>query len=161
MDKTTREITARDIMVTDFGTIRPAASVREAARMIHEAKPRPSGHRTVSLVVTDDFDHLVGVITLFDILYRVRPPFLDYGPDSVGMWTGEVEAYIEQFKGLTVEQVMSAPVLTASPDDHLMVIIDRMVKKKSRRLPVVEDGKVIGVVYLSEVFHHLCKTWLR
>jgi len=36
-----------------------------------------------------------------------------------------------------------------------------MVKEKSRRLPVVENGKLIGIVYLAEVFGHLCKNWLN
>jgi CBS domain-containing protein len=56
---------------------------------------------------------------------------------------------------------MSTPVMTIGPDDHLMVIIDTMVKKKLRRLPVVENDKVLGVVYLYDVYHHLFKNWLK
>jgi signal-transduction protein with cAMP-binding, CBS, and nucleotidyltransferase domain len=41
------------------------------------------------------------------------------------------------------------------------VIVDRMVKDKCRRLPVVEDTRVIGIVYLSEVYCHLCREWLN
>jgi CBS domain-containing protein len=56
---------------------------------------------------------------------------------------------------------MSSPVLFVSPDDDLMVVIDRMVRKKHRRLPVVENSMVVGIVYLSEVYYYLCKNWLK
>jgi CBS domain-containing protein len=42
-----------------------------------------------------------------------------------------------------------------------MVVIDRMVRKKCRRLPVLERSRVVGIVYLSEVYYHLCKNLLK
>ena len=56
---------------------------------------------------------------------------------------------------------MSSPVITVRPRDDLMVVIDRMVKSKIRRLPVVEEEKILGIVYLSDVFYHVCKNWLN
>jgi CBS domain-containing protein len=50
---------------------------------------------------------------------------------------------------------MSPEVMGASPDEHLMTILDRMVKNKYRRLPVIENNKPIGIVYIADVFHHL------
>jgi len=81
--------------------------------------------------------------------------------DSVSFENQELESYIRRFKGLTVEQVMSSPVRYVGADDDLMMIIDRMVKEKCRRLPVVDNSAVIGVVYLPEVYGHLCKDWLK
>ena len=52
---------------------------------------------------------------------------------------------------------MSRGAVTASPDDHVMAIIDRMVKNKYRRLPVVENGRLMGIVYVADVFFHLFK----
>jgi CBS-domain-containing membrane protein len=86
---------------------------------------------------------------------------MNYEVESVTPWTGELEPHLEQFKDLKVEQIMSTPVLTVGPDDHLMVVIDKMVKNHCRRLPVVDGDHVLGIVYLSDVFYHLCKTWLH
>jgi CBS domain-containing protein len=36
-----------------------------------------------------------------------------------------------------------------------MVIADIMIKKHIRRLPVVDDQEVVGIVYISDLFHHL------
>ena len=48
----------------------------------------------------------------------------------------------------------------ARPDSHLMVIADIMIKKHIRRLPVVDDQEVVGIVYVSDVFHHLLEKFI-
>ena len=155
------ELIVEDIMSAEFDTVRPDASVEEAVRLIAETKARKTGYRAISVLVTDEVDQLIGVISIFDVLYHLRPPFLNYEVDSLPVWEGEMEVYIEQFKDLKVEQIMSTPVMTVSPEDPLMLAIDRMIKKKTRRLPVVKDGRIMGVVYLTDLFQHLCKTWLK
>jgi CBS domain-containing protein len=45
-----------------------------------------------------------------------------------------------------IEEVMSAPVTSASPDDEVMVAFRVMSDKKIRRLPVVEAGELVGIV---------------
>jgi len=155
------QLKARDLMVQDFQTIQPDASIEEAVRLIFNGKVRATGHKTVSTLVTDKFGQLVGVVSMFDVLYHLRPPILNYMVESISFEGEELEAYIRKFKDLTVEQVMNSPVRYVSPEADLMMIIDRMVKEKCRRLPVVENSVVIGVVYLSEVFYHLYRTWLK
>jgi predicted transcriptional regulator len=144
---------ARDIMVTTFDKIDENASVELAIRMISNGKVRKTGHKTISLMVTDYYDNLVGVITMFDILYHLRPAFLNYGIDGDQLpWKGQLENFVRDLKAKKVKQVMSADVMGASVDEHLMVILDRMIKHKYRRLPVLENNKPIGVVYLSDLY---------
>ncbi|MFZ0450259.1 MAG: CBS domain-containing protein [Desulfatiglandaceae bacterium] len=154
------ELVARDIMEKEFLTVNPEASVREAARLIFEGGVRKTGYKPFGLMVTDTTDALVGMISLYDILYHLRPPFMNYELESFKLEHGELEPYLDHFKELKVEEIMSTPVVTVDPDRDLMVIIDTMVKKKVRRLPVVADSKILGIVYLSDVFYHLCSLWL-
>jgi CBS-domain-containing membrane protein len=153
------EIFARDVMTRDFETIRDDAPIKEAVYRILHGNVRQTGHKTISLIVIDEFGRLEGVISIFDILYHFRPDFLNYGLDSIETWVGRLRPLLDQFQELTVEQVMSSPVMTVSPDDHLMVIIDKLVKKKLRRLPVVDGDKVVGVVYLYDAYYHLFHKW--
>jgi CBS domain-containing protein len=155
------ELKAKDIMVKDFSTIRPDAPVREAVRMILEGKPRQTGYKPFGIMVTDEIGRLVGMISMFDILYHLRPPFMNYEMEGSILWKGELEPYLDQFRTLRVEQVMTTPVITCAPDDHLMQVIDRMVKKRARRLPVVDSDRILGIVYLSDVFYGLCGIWLE
>jgi CBS domain-containing protein len=50
---------------------------------------------------------------------------------------------------------MTTDLVTITPDTHLLLIIDIMIKKHVRRLPVLEGGRLVGMVYLSRVFDYL------
>ena len=155
------KVTARDVMVRNFDKIRSDAPIEEAVRLIFKGKVRETGQKTASVMVIDRFNRLTGVISMFDILYHLRPPVFNYMVSGIDFWNEELDSYIKRFKGLTVKEVMSSPVLFVAPDDDLMVVIDRMVRKKCRRLPVLEQSRVIGIVYLSEVYYRLCKDLLK
>jgi CBS-domain-containing membrane protein len=147
---------ARDVMVTEFDKIHAEESAPLAIEMILNGRVRETGHKTVSLVVVDEFSELAGVVTMFDLLYHLRPDFLNYGysGDYIS-WEGQIQPFIEALKNKKVKQIMSPEVIGASPDEHLMTILDRMVKNKYRRLPVIQNNKPIGIVYIADVFHHL------
>jgi predicted transcriptional regulator len=147
---------AKDVMVTSFDKIDENASIEEAIRMISNGKIRKTGHKTVSLMVTDYSDNLVGVITMFDILYHLRPAFLNHGIDGDQLpWIGQLDNFIRDLKTKKVKQAMSTDVMGASLDEHLMVLLDRMIKNKYRRLPVLDNNKPIGVVYISDIYYRL------
>ncbi len=155
------KLKAKDIVVNDYETISPEASVKEAAKLIFNGKVRTTGYKPFGVMVVDDTGRLLGMVSMFDILYHLRPSFLNYEVGSFSIWKGEIEVYVDHFKDLRVEQIMSTPVITVAPDDDLMIVIDLMIKKKYRRIPVVDNGKIVGIVYLSDVFYHLCRTWLK
>jgi predicted transcriptional regulator len=147
---------ARDFMVTSFDKIDENAPIEKAIQMISNGKTRQTGHKTISLMVTDYYDNLVGVITMYDILYHLRPAFLNYGIDGDQLpWIGQLGSFIRDLKGKKVKQVMSTDVMGASLDEHIMVLLDRMIKNKFRRLPVLENNKPIGVVYISNIYYKL------
>jgi predicted transcriptional regulator len=75
--------------------------------------------------------------------------------------TGFIEEACRRARSILVGDVMTADVITISPDTHLLVIVDIMVKKHVRRLPVIEGGKVIGMVYTSTVFYELMERLLN
>ena len=50
---------------------------------------------------------------------------------------------------------MSSEIVGALPDEHLMIILDRMVKNKYHRLPVLQNSEPIGIVYISDIYFHL------
>ena len=55
---------------------------------------------------------------------------------------------------------MTTEVTTIGPDTHLMTIVDIMIKRHIRRLPVVRGGEVVGIVYISDLFYHLLQQYL-
>ncbi|MBU0969307.1 MAG: CBS domain-containing protein [Proteobacteria bacterium] len=149
------KVYAKDIMATEFDTIESTAMVEEAIQMILNGRVRETKHRTISLMVLDTVKMFVGIITMADILYHLRPDFLNYGINGEEVdWTLQFDIALEQVKRKTVNQLMSTQIVSASADEHLMVILDRMVKNKYQRLPVLENGRLVGIVYISDIYYH-------
>ncbi len=146
----------RDIMVTEFDTIQSNELVEKAIKMILNGKIRKTGHRTISLMVLDDAQMFVGIITMADILYHVRPAYLNYGLTGEEIpWTQEqLDLALKSIKEKKVAEIMSSDVVGAFVDEHLMAILDRMVRNKYRRLPVLENGRPIGIVYVSDIYYY-------
>jgi CBS domain-containing protein len=68
---------------------------------------------------------------------------------------GLVDIACQKAKSILVGDIMTPEVLTITPDTHLLVILDIMIKKHIRRIPVVEGDKIKGIVYISNLFYHL------
>ncbi|MGD9947055.1 MAG: HPP family protein [Desulfobulbus sp.] len=150
------QLFARDIMTKNFDTIYMDSPVEQAIKKILSAKVRPTGHKTVSLMVVD-YDHgLVGTISMYYILYHLRPSYLNYGIDGSELnWTGDLDEFIAEVKQKKVVHIMNDNILSITPDEPLMSVLDRMMKNNLRRISVVENGRLVGVVYMSDIFYHL------
>lgn len=148
-------VTARDVMDADFHTVRPETTIAEAVKAFKEA----SEHRrqkVFGLMVTDDRGLLVGMLSLYDMLLLMRPKnILIWGEMSDIDVTGFIEEACRRARSIRVGDVMTEDVVTITPDTHLLMIVDIMIKKHIRRLPVVDEGKVVGVVYTSAIFYEL------
>jgi len=148
----------KDIMEKHFDIINEEASMEDAIQCIFNGKVRKTGHKTVSLMVNDNLKRLIGIITMFDVLYHIRPTFLNYGFEGSELhWDGKLEQLRQEIKDKKVKHVMSNNIVTAKSDEHIMTVLDRMVKNKYRRLPVMEKGKPIGIIYISDIYYHLFK----
>ena len=149
-------IYARDVMVTSFDRIHQNAPIKDAIDMILNGKIRKTGHKTISLIVVDGYGQMVGVISMYDILFHLRPDFLNLSVDAdTLMWKGQLKQLTETLKNKKVNQLMSTQVMSAGIDEHIIVILDKMIKNKFRRLPVLEGNKPIGIIYLSDVYYHI------
>jgi CBS domain-containing protein len=148
---------ARDIMDARFHTLRPEQSIAEAVKTFHDASSAEQ-KKIFGLMVTDERNRLVGMLSMYDILLFVRPK-------HAGLW-GEMEdlpleeafnELLERVKTIRVSDIMTTEVVTIAPDTHVMVIVDLMIKRHIRRLPVVEGKEIVGIIYISDLFNHLLK----
>ena len=71
------------------------------------------------------------------------------------LWEGQLRRLTEELKNKKVNQLMSTNVTSAALDEHIIVILDKMIKNKFRRLPVLEGNKPIGIIYLFDVYYRI------
>jgi CBS domain-containing protein len=115
----------RDVMSTELVTVSPHASVAEAAAVM-SAK-----HVGSAIVLEEKDDVLVGIFTERDILHALGSDF-DAAAHTVAEWMSKEPATIDA---------------GASVTDAL----DRMLERGFRHLPVLEGGRLVGMVSLRDL----------
>ena len=152
---------ARDIMDTRFHTLRPRETVAQAVRMF-QAASREEGRKIFGLIVVDDADRLVGMLSMYDILLFIQPKHMKIWQEMEDLNPNLLfEDLLEKVKGIQVGDIMTTEVVTIGPDTHILGISDLMIDKHIRRLPVSEDGHIVGMVYISDVFYHMLQKFLN
>ncbi len=150
------QLCASDLMRRNFDTILETAPVEEAIQKIFLAKVRPTGHKTVSLMVVDQDNGLVGTISMYYILFHLRPSYLNFGVDADEVdWGGDLDELVAEIRTKEVYEIMNREIFSVAPDEPLMSVLDHMIKKRLRRISVVDHEQLVGVVYMSDIFYRL------
>jgi acetoin utilization protein AcuB len=129
-----------EIMSREVTTIGVPDSCHEAAARMYHAKIR-------HLPVVDAGGRLVGIVTDRDLRHRLFAPGVF---SRIG--TMPVEALL---KAVPVSEIMSAPVVAVSPTDDLERAARRMLEDKVGSLPVVEDGRVLGIITETDLLRRI------
>ncbi len=147
--------TARDVMDTRLHTLSPRMTIAGAVRLLQQASEE-SGRRVFGLLVVDDEKRLVGMLSMYDIFLLLRPKHTHIWGEMADLdLAGLLKAACDRAQPVLVGDIMTTELVTITPDTHLLLIIDIMIKKHVRRLPVLEEGQLVGMVYLSRVFDYL------
>lgn len=147
--------TAASIMTTEFPTLFPETPLTDAIRIFRESS-REHGRRLFGIIVTDKNRRLVGMLSMYDILLYVRPKHIQvWGAMEDLDVAGLIDAAGSRLKSIQVGDIMTPDVITIGPQVDLLMVLDIMIKKHVRRLPVVEDQCIIGIIYISDLFNHL------
>jgi CBS domain-containing protein len=120
----------RDYMVGDPITIRPETEVMSVARMLVE-------NNISGAIVVDGDRRVVGMLTERDFI-------------EVALNAG----YFDE-RGGSVAEFMTQDVETVGPDDSLVDVAARFVSSPFRRYPVVEDGRLVGIIARRDVLRAL------
>ena len=151
---------ARDIMQTSFQALSPHDTIAEAVKNFQTAIEAEQ-KKVFGLMVTDENDHLVGMLSMYDILLFIQPKHARIWGEMEDLDPSELyDDRLNKVKSVLVGDIMTPEVVTIVPDTHLMVIADIMIKKHIRRLPVVDGREIVGIVFVSDVFQHLLGKFL-
>ena len=146
---------ARDFMDTQFHTLHPQQNIAEAFAAFQKASEREK-KKVFGMMVTDDAERLVGMLSMYDVLNYVQPKHAAiFGEMDDVDPTQAYRNRLNTIQSIRVDDIMTTEVVTVRPETHLMVIAEIMIKKHIRRLPVVDGQTVVGIVYVSDVFYRI------
>ncbi len=120
-------LTAREIMTEDVVTIGPQASIQDAIELllIQEFSGLP---------VTDEAGYLIGIVTEFALL---------------------AIAYDDSIREQTIADHMTTEVITVEADDSVRRVADLCIANRVRRLPVMDNGRLVGLIARRDVLKAL------
>ena len=146
---------ASDIMTTDVVTVGPSTAVRQIADLLLK--------RHISAVpVVDSDSRVLGIVSEGDLMRRAES-----GTEAHPSWwlrafsdnRDLLKTYIKAH-GKTAEQVMTRNPVTISEDTPLNKIASLLEKHRIKRVPVVLDGRIVGIVSRANLLHGLAASEL-
>jgi CBS domain-containing protein len=109
----------------DVVTVGPTATLAETVELLAD-------HRIGAAVVTDRTGRILGIVSERDIVAALA----ESGAEALGR---------------EVRSVMTEKVVTCSERDTINVVMTRMTRGRFRHLPVVENGRMVGVISIGDV----------
>lgn len=146
-------LTAKDIMTTKVHTVSAQTEVDELARMFSE-------HNVNAMPVVDSEGGLEGVVTETDLIEQDKPLHI---PTVISIfdWVFYLESekmFREEVKRITarkVGEIFKRDVTTCTPDTPVSEIAGMMVDKAVHLVPVIDAGKVVGVVARLDIIRSM------
>jgi CBS domain-containing protein len=132
----------REIMTSPAVTVGPETSVKEAVRLLDT-------HTITAMPVVDGAGRLVGVVSEADVLRDSLP--LDHRTHELLVEISAPPVH------LAVTDVMTHLPMSVSPDDDLIRAVELLVDTQVKSLPVVADGRVVGIVSRRDVIAVLAR----
>ena len=108
-------------------TIRPDASIRELLDVLAD-------HNVGAMIVSEDGESMVGIVSERDVVRKLRD--------------------VENARDVTVASIMTSDVQVAGPDDSFGSLLLAMTQHRIRHIPVIDDGKLIGVLNIGDAIKH-------
>ena len=134
-------------------TVTEGTSIKDLCTILSE-------HRISGVPVVSEEGDLVGIVSEKDVVAHqvagLEPDFVD--PDLYELISSKYLGHDELARGqsrMYVEEIMNRTVVTVAPDTDIAEAAHILLKEGRRRLPVVDGGKVVGIVSALDLLRAL------
>jgi len=141
---------ARDVMVHDVVTVGPDEDVSKAVQLL-------VNHDISALPVVDGELRVIGILSEADLLHREK-----LGTEKHRAWWLEAITPASMLAmdyakshGRKVAELMSEHVISANEDTSLSELANLLEKHRIKRLPILKDGKIVGIVSRANLIQAL------
>jgi len=158
--------TAQDLMIRleDYPHIPYWFTLRQAMAIVREATVKFEGSfEPRAVLVFDEKYQLMGILTLRDIIVGLEPKFLQetglikMDPSLTVLMGDFFGPKMREQSQKVVGEVMSPIKITVDADDPITKPLYLMIKENIGLIPVMQGGKVVGMLRLSDLFGEISK----
>lgn len=137
---------AKDVMTTNVATLTPEMTVSEAAALF-------LSRRISGAPVVDAGGEVVGMMSEGDLLHRVETGTVKRRSWWLQLFTTPDQQAMDFIKSHAsrVKDVMTTPVISVTEDTPLADVADLLEGRRIRRVPVVRDGRLVGIISRADL----------
>ncbi|MFA0888816.1 MAG: HPP family protein [Synergistales bacterium] len=141
---------AREIMHKDLTAVTEKDRVEDALHALYN-------QRLTGLPVVKEDWVLVGFLSETDILQAAFPTYLEFLAQSsfLDSTEGGLVERLSTVANRTVGELMNPHPCFVEPTASLVTVADMMIRKRIKRLPVVENGRLVGIIDRGAFFEHM------
>ncbi|MGN0947689.1 MAG: CBS domain-containing protein [Megasphaera sp.] len=152
-------VRVRDVMEKVFISVTPDIPVRDVFRAFIK-------HRLLAVPVVDSEDHLIGLISSADLMYRSSKPHIPRSLPFIGskIYTSRVSKYAKEFHKLLDQpcsKLMTKDVMITTPKADVEQVAAVMILEHLKVLPVVDNKRVVGMItracVLKDLYREGCE----
>ncbi len=136
-------LNARDIMTRDVITVKPETTLEELARLLIDKK-------ISGTPVVDDNNNMIGIVTENDLIRKNKrlhiPTVIRLFDAYVMLGSKSMEKEVKSIAAITVDEIYTKEVVSIEEETSLDEIATIMAEQHIHLLPVLEEGKVVGIV---------------
>ncbi len=148
-------LTAADVMTKDVSTVKKETGIRELAELFAQ-------NRISSAPVVDDNNGLIGIVTETDLIEQDKSLHI---PTVISLFDWVIylesekkfEKELKKMTGQTVEDIYREEVETVNPSTPVSEVADIMSSKKIHAIPVVDGGRLVGIVARIDLIRTMIK----
>jgi len=145
----------KDIMTKDLVTVKEEDTVDYVAKLLIEKN-------IGGVPVVNDENRVVGIVTESDLIYKDKKLHI---PSFIRVLDGLIfleslkkfEEEIKKIAGYKIKDIMTTPVVTLDENSTVEDAATIMIEKKINRIPIVRDGKLVGIISKSDIVRSLVK----
>jgi CBS domain-containing protein len=143
----------KDIMTKELITVSPDTEIVQATKLLLE-------NRINGIPVTDETGKLVGILCQSDLIAQQKklpiPSFFTFLDGLITLTSmKQIEKQVQKIAAITVAQAMTPNPVTVQPETDIETVAALMVDKNFHTIPVVDKGKLVGIVGKEDVLKTL------
>ena len=147
-----RSVLVGDVMTRGVLTVRPTAKYHEIVNLLLD-------YDISGLPVVDPDGQLVGIVSEADLISKEAYERADGRRRHLGLLRdqllGRDTGWVHKSAARDAREMMTSPVRTVAPDDDLATAARIMLEGHLKRLPVVRDGKLVGILARHDLLQPL------
>ncbi len=140
-----RELTVGDVMKREVITVKPEDSLKAVANVMFK-------HRISGVIVVDDDYQVVGMISNRTLIKAALPDYQSLISNLAMSYDSEsFENILRTEENVHVSELMDTNIETVSEGTSVVETAALMLFKDLRRVPIVKEGKLVGVITISDI----------